>query len=304
MPTTGTTPIKLAILSMLVLNGSFNPHAQETTSSPQPQTFPAGTGIDSKEGLQSFLEQLLAATKAGNNKQIAALVKETEIPHARKWFLSMYPKDKAESRIGAYEKGLPQGENEFRRLFESLAKSEGQFEIRKVNDEPQAGNRMEASLLHSANVPLEVYYAGWKSSTTPQRIGYFFYIDGAFRWDSLVYFLTDDPGAGSASTGPDQTVSGPIMKVGNGILPPRLLHSEAAEYTPAARSAHLEGTVLLSLVIDVDGRPKQIKVSRSLSKDLDQKALEAVQRFKYAPATRDGVPVPVSVMVVVRFRLD
>ncbi|MGZ4790103.1 MAG: energy transducer TonB [Terriglobales bacterium] len=58
---------------------------------------------------------------------------------------------------------------------------------------------------------------------------------------------------------------------------------------------------MLSLVIDPEGNPRNVKVDRSLSPGLDQKALEAVKKWKFDPAKNDGRPVAVQINVEVSF---
>ncbi|HPT28482.1 MAG TPA: energy transducer TonB, partial [Bryobacteraceae bacterium] len=75
------------------------------------------------------------------------------------------------------------------------------------------------------------------------------------------------------------------------------------QYTERARKAQIQGKVLLSGVVNVEGQIESISVKRSLHLDLDQKAIEAVQQWKFRPGTKDGQPVPVRCYVEVAFRL-
>jgi len=52
-----------------------------------------------------------------------------------------------------------------------------------------------------------------------------------------------------------------------------------------------------------NGVPQEIKVVRSLGLGLDQKAIEAVQKWRFKPGLKDGKPVPVSANIEVNFRL-
>jgi len=55
--------------------------------------------------------------------------------------------------------------------------------------------------------------------------------------------------------------------------------------------------------VDAHGYPENPRVVRSLGMGLDEKALEAVQRYRFKPAMKDGKPVPVTILVEVNFRL-
>jgi protein TonB len=100
-------------------------------------------------------------------------------------------------------------------------------------------------------------------------------------------------------------VGGGLYKVGNGVSEPKLTYSVEAEFSDEARRAKYEGTVVISLIVDAQGNPQNIRVSRSLGMGLDEKAIEAVRQYKFRPAVeaKSGKAVPVPISVEVRFRL-
>jgi protein TonB len=82
------------------------------------------------------------------------------------------------------------------------------------------------------------------------------------------------------------------------------LNSVTAEYSKEARKAHYQGVCLLRLVVDAQGNPQNPRVIRALGMGLDEKAIEAVRRYKFKPAMKDGTtPVPVMIMMEINFRL-
>jgi TonB family protein len=91
--------------------------------------------------------------------------------------------------------------------------------------------------------------------------------------------------------------------VGNGVAAPVLLYKKEPEYTEEARKARYQGSVLLSVEIDPSGTPTNIRVLRGLGLGLDEKAVEALQQWKFKPGSRDGSPVPVTANIEVNFRL-
>jgi TonB family protein len=91
--------------------------------------------------------------------------------------------------------------------------------------------------------------------------------------------------------------------VGNGVVTPQLLQKTEPEYSEEARLAGLEGTVLLTGTITEQGVPQDMRVTRSLGLGLDQKALVAIQQWRYMPGTFQGKPVPIVMTVPVDFRL-
>ena len=94
-----------------------------------------------------------------------------------------------------------------------------------------------------------------------------------------------------------------IYKVGGGVKAPSLLSKVEPEYSEEARSAKYSGTALLKVVVDVDGLAKNIEVVNSLGMGLDEQAVLAIQRWKFKPGEKDGVPVPVMAQIEVNFKL-
>jgi TonB family protein len=95
----------------------------------------------------------------------------------------------------------------------------------------------------------------------------------------------------------------PGFRVGNGVTAPKLLAKVEPEYSEAARRAKIAGTVLLFIVVEPDGHASNMRVVRSLEPSLDQKAMEAVARWRFQPGAKDGMPVPVQATIEVNFRL-
>ena len=108
------------------------------------------------------------------------------------------------------------------------------------------------------------------------------------------------PGVGPGHGG---GYGGGAFHVGNGVSAPRALETPDPEYSEEARKAKYQGTVVLWLIVGPDGKPRDIRVSRPLGMGLDQKAIEAVNKWRFEPAMKDGRPVAVQINVEVNFRL-
>jgi protein TonB len=76
-------------------------------------------------------------------------------------------------------------------------------------------------------------------------------------------------------------------------------------YPPEAARRRLEGTVLLQVLVDVDGRPLEVLVQRSSGhRALDEAARKFVlKRWLFKPAVRDGQPVQAIGLVPVKFAM-
>jgi TonB family protein len=108
------------------------------------------------------------------------------------------------------------------------------------------------------------------------------------------------PGVGPGYGG---GIGGGVFRVGGGVSPPRALDTPDPEYSEEARKAKYQGTCILWLIVGPDGHPRDIKVARALGMGLDEKAIQAVRNWKFAPAMKDGKPVAVQINVEVNFRL-
>jgi TonB family protein len=112
------------------------------------------------------------------------------------------------------------------------------------------------------------------------------------------------PGRGAGfGPGSGGGFGGGAYRIGGGVSAPTILSKVEPEYSEEARKAKWQGTVVLSLVVDDQGRPQGLKVVRSLGLGLDQKAIEAVEKWRFRPGMKDGKAVPVMATIEVNFRL-
>ena len=108
----------------------------------------------------------------------------------------------------------------------------------------------------------------------------------------------------SNPAGQDSAIVGPgAYRVGGAVTAPKLVYSPDPEYSKEARKAHLQGTVVLWLIVDEKGLPQNIRVQRSLGMGLDEQAIKAIKQWRFNPSTKDGHPVRVMINVEVNFRL-
>jgi TonB family protein len=79
--------------------------------------------------------------------------------------------------------------------------------------------------------------------------------------------------------------------------------SPEAEFSDEARRNKYQGVCMISVIVDARGYPRNPRVVRSLGMGLDEKALEAVQKYRFKPATKNGKAVAATISVEVNFRL-
>ena len=104
------------------------------------------------------------------------------------------------------------------------------------------------------------------------------------------------PGSGGGTGG------GPY-RPGTGITAPAILREVKPDYTEEGRRRHVEGDVVLEIVVKSDGSVGNVKLLQGLGAGLDQRAIDAVRQWRFSPAKRYGVPVDVMVEVAMEFKL-
>jgi TonB family protein len=246
--------------------------------------------VDTTADFQRFLQDILDATKKGDNQRIESLLKSTEVPNCDAWLHHMYKSDSADSWMSLCDsKTLRSQEKSMEELFARFATEGGEFSTRKVNDNPQGGEGgLESGMVHGGKEPLEVYFASWKPANQPKEargepIGYFYFLDGGFRWDSLISF--------------------PKIKISNAkIVPAKLIRKIEPVYPADAAAQHISGTVRVYYVIGSDGVVYNTHAlsGEGLSEDpsLRKAAEDAVLQWRYQPATMDCKPIQTNAVTV------
>jgi TonB family protein len=245
---------------------------------------------DTTADFQRFLQDILDAAKKGDQQKVATLLKRTEVPDCDRWLHSMYKSDSADSWMSLCDaRTLHAQEESMAELFAGFAKVGGEFSVRKVNDNPQGGSGgLESGMVHGGREPLEVYFAAWKTPNQSkdakgEPIGYFYYLDGGFRWDSLVSF--------------------PKFKISTAkIVPAQLIKKVEPVYPAEAAAQRISGTVRVYYVIGGDGVVYNAHAlsGEGLSEDpsLRKAAEDAVLQWRYQPATMDGKPIETNAVTV------
>lgn len=107
-------------------------------------------------------------------------------------------------------------------------------------------------------------------------------------------------GLGPGSGG--NTGGGP-RRIGGGVSAPEVIYKVDPEFSEEARKAKVAGNVLVYLWVGADGKPSHVRVARGIGMGLDQKAVEAVQQWRFKPAMENGKPVTVELNIEVNFQI-
>jgi protein TonB len=116
------------------------------------------------------------------------------------------------------------------------------------------------------------------------------------------------PGPGGPGTGPGSG-DGPadsqplVFSVGKGMTRPEIVHQVKPRYTELGRQSGTQGAVIVEAIIDEQGRVTNVRVLRGLPMGLDQAAVDAIQQWRFKPATLQGQPVKVYYTLTVNFTI-
>jgi TonB family protein len=108
----------------------------------------------------------------------------------------------------------------------------------------------------------------------------------------------DAAGIASTAKGPAKSGQGD-----SAIVEARAIYSPQPEYTEEARAAKLQGTCVVSLTVGLDGTTSNVVVVKKLGMGLDEKAADAVRKWKFQPALRYGRPVLTHLTLSLQFKV-
>jgi len=95
----------------------------------------------------------------------------------------------------------------------------------------------------------------------------------------------------------------PVYTIGDGVTAPVVVKEERPQYTRAAMKAKIQGEVAVEFVVRRDGTVTNVRVTKSLSPDLDERSAKAVQQWLFTPGQLNGRPVAVRVEAQLTFTL-
>jgi periplasmic protein TonB len=93
-----------------------------------------------------------------------------------------------------------------------------------------------------------------------------------------------------------------VMHIGGSVSPPVIISTVQPQFTEEARRrGKMSGNVQIYCWVDENGNPSHVRAIRGLGMGLDEKAVEAVQKYKFKPAMLNGKPVTVDLYIAVNF---
>jgi TonB family protein len=99
---------------------------------------------------------------------------------------------------------------------------------------------------------------------------------------------------------------GDIVVPGPGVIPPMMIYQEPPKYPPAAERMGATGLVAAEVLVGIDGTVEEVRITRVEGRDFGFEAAteEAIYKWRYKPATKNGIRVRVWVTLRVPCRLQ
>jgi TonB family protein len=113
----------------------------------------------------------------------------------------------------------------------------------------------------------------------------------------------DTPFCDGPNWGAHPSASTVLHRIGHGVTPPHPIHTPDPEYSDAGRQSKYQSTVMIAGTVDPDGAFTDLCLAEAAGYGLDRKSFEAVRTWTFQPATQEGAPVAVRIVVETTFRL-
>jgi TonB family protein len=261
-------------------------------------------GGTATEELLSLMTAALTAARDGDQSRLKEITHGLMIPNYEAWFRTTFGEEDGAKMAAAYQKSLDWQENGLPKLFEGLAKDQGEWQVEEVK-EPDISPMMpcQQALLKAAKNGASFYWVSLQMTASSgtkavSSAGYYTLVEGAYRRLDCVGMGLGIPG-GVASGRP---WAGPI-RVGGNVQAARIINRVQPEYPERARQNGITGTVRLHVILAKDGTMKQLEVV-SGHPLLQQAALDAVRQWRYQPTLLNGSPVEVDTTIDIIFSLN
>lgn len=285
-------PIALCFFALFLTSA----RTQSTPAQASQVAAPPAAYPDSPKGLQDFLEVVFAAIKANDKPRIDLVWQHTQLPGHAAWFARVFGDKEGAALEAAYTRKLGSTAAQPGRTYEFVAGLDT-FKFVVLPLAQAAVSRADSwakLILLSMKAPVSVYRAEaiGPAGAASYMLGYFFYVEGSFRWiDESVF---------SALSAARISTRLPYISALEAQM--LLLQSTPPVTPPLVRRDGISNTVMLDVIIDVLG---QVRSASILSGDLvlGNAARAAVLGWRYRPYIQNGRPVDVETTVTVTFPL-
>jgi TonB family protein len=287
-------------LFMLFLGAPHNANSQASRDN-------ALAGADSAHpesaaGLRTLIQDMLNAVASESTDKMDSYSSGLTIPNHAAWFAKVFGPDEGARLDAKYSELLPRVSSKLSQRFSHALDGQMNDVSISVSEKPaNADSSLDRALFAAMAQPVPIYRANGigpiynstgpgPMSRFPIYLGDFVFVNGAFRYiDSEVF--------DALSTAPPLR----IRQAGN-VTAATIVYQPVPHYPDKARAEHVEGAVVLHVIIDKDGVVKNLEV---VSGDplLVTAAMDAVKQWRYTPTLLNGRAVEVDTTITVTFTM-
>jgi TonB family protein len=281
------------LLFLAVISSPLNGGSESTREAPGPGQVPAAATVpQSAAGLQSQLEAILKAATKRDSKRFDDLISDLKVPDNANWFTSVFGDEAGLKLATAYKASWDNYQDGLTNSFRDSRFKKGNVSVAEFSSSSMPPNvAIIRAVLQSAKSPLVVYTATAKcKGSTCALPGLYVYVEGAFRVVNFATFY------GLPNVKPSR------MRIAGDVTQAWLIHQVNPIPPAEAFREHPQGTIVLHILIDIDGNVKQVDVV-SGAPELAPAAVDAVRQWRYKPTSLNGDPVEVDTTVAVNFAL-
>jgi hypothetical protein len=251
---------------------------------------PAATP-ESSSGLQTQLESILRIAKDKNSNQLDDLVSGLRIPESANWFSATFGEELGSSLAATYKDSWKNYQYAVAQMFrENPSGKHFQVFVKEYSpSSPVPSDSFIQAILQNSKIPLKLYTAGvGKDRPTNTLPGIYVYCQGSFRVVNWRTFY------GLPNVKPAR------IRVGTSVAMSQLIRQVNPVNSPEVRQKHLQGTVVLHIVIDRDGSVMKADPVSGPS-ELVKESEDAVRQWLFKPTLLNGDPVEVDSTISIVF---
>ena len=265
---------------------------------------------DSQAGLEHLVKDILKAQRENEGARADYLLRSFVLPSPLEWYPRVFGKRAIAAALYYQKISFAIAP----RLAQTLLQLDvaGVSEIRVYRFEDSCDDAASANAfgtLLSRVQPIPLYELRFVKGSNAAYLFPIVYVNGAFRFVLPPNLeVSEQPRTLTASAKQQSMVLGGaddsgLLKVDRLVQQAKLIHRVAPSYPSVAMFEHLQGQVLLQVVLAKDGSVRQIRdVEGPCS--LAKSAVEAVRQWRYSPTLSNGSPVEVLTEISLDFQLN
>jgi hypothetical protein len=146
---------------------------------------------DTPAGLRQLLTDSIEVARNHENDKLSQIVDGMRIPDYAQWFADTEYHSESWAEAYGRQVASPQFGASLKSRLHEFSDRDGDVVTVRINDGPNTPHGLEDAWVSNLKRPVNIYRADWmdrvaEGRSRPDQIGYFVYVDGAFRWYSII----------------------------------------------------------------------------------------------------------------------